>query len=127
MNAVLLGVAAVLGFFAVALGAFGAHGLRRWLATKPDGAQREAWWTTGAHYHLAHAIAAAFAASIAARAPAAIAVAGWAFVAGIALFSGSLYAMTLSGVRKLGAVTPLGGLAFLVGWAALAVAAIVGA
>lgn len=115
----------VLGFLAVALGAFGAHGLKGRLAPLADGAQRLEWWQTGAHYHLVHALAVALAAWLASReAGAAASVAGVAFIAGVVLFSGSLYVMTLTGIRGLGAVTPLGGVAFLVGWGAVVVAAL---
>lgn len=115
-------LAAVLGFLAVALGAFGAHGLTARLRLLPDGAQRLEWWKTAALYHLMHAVALALAAGLfgATRAGR---IACFAYCVGIALFSGSLYTMTLTGVRWLGAVTPLGGVALLAGWAALAVAA----
>ena len=106
------------GFLAVAAGAFGAHGLRERVP-----AELLAVFETGARYHLVHALALCAVASLAGRAPAgAVAVAGWSFVAGTVLFSGSLYALVLTGVRGLGAVTPFGGVALLVGWAALAVA-----
>jgi len=115
-----LALAAACGFTAVALGAFGAHALRQRFGETLDGARRLEWWHTAASYHLAHALALAIAALVAARVSSSAAlIAGWAFFAGIVLFSGSLYAMSLSGVRALGAVTPFGGLAFLVGWAAL--------
>lgn len=111
------------GFVAVALGAFGAHGLRARLEALPDGAKRLEWWTTAAHYNLTHALALAFAAWLVHRgAGTPAAVAGWAFAAGTLVFSGSLYAMTLTGQTKLGAITPIGGLALLVGWAAVVVA-----
>jgi uncharacterized membrane protein YgdD (TMEM256/DUF423 family) len=93
------------------------------MASLPDGAQRLDWWKTAALYHLTHALALALTAGLLGLTPAGK-VACWAFVLGIALFSGSLYTMTLTGVRVLGAVTPFGGLAFMVGWAALAVAAL---
>lgn len=112
-------IAAVAGFLGVALGAFGAHGLKRKLTPAPDGAQRLEWWQTGSHYHLMHALAIGLCAVRPSPVHHGSAVAPWLFLLGIALFSGSLYAMTLTGVRKLGAVTPLGGLAFLAGWAAL--------
>lgn len=113
----------VLGFSAVALGAFGAHGLRSRLGSLPDGVKRLEWWNTAAHYHLTHALALAFAAWLVHRgAGSSATVAGWSFVAGVALFSGSLYTMTITGQTKLGAVTPFGGLLFLVGWAAVMVA-----
>lgn len=113
----------VSGFVAVALGAFGAHGLKARLDALPDGAQRLAWWHTAATYQTTHALALAVAAFVAASQPGPARVAAVAFVVGTVLFSGSLYAMTLTGVRALGAITPLGGLAFLVGWASLCVAA----
>ncbi|WP_437681094.1 DUF423 domain-containing protein [Sorangium sp. So ce131] len=113
------------GFLAVALGAFGAHGLKTRLAARPDGAQRMAWWETGAQYHLAHALALALAAHLAARTGGTAATAaGFCFAGGALLFSGSLYVMTLTGVRVLGAVTPFGGLLLLAGWGAVGVAAL---
>jgi uncharacterized membrane protein YgdD (TMEM256/DUF423 family) len=119
-----LALAASNGFLAVALGAFGAHGLRRRLSLLPDGAERLDWWRTAANYHLAHALALGLVALLAARSTStALSAAGIAFLAGMLLFSGSLYVMVLTGVRALGAVTPFGGLAFLVGWAAVVWAA----
>jgi uncharacterized membrane protein YgdD (TMEM256/DUF423 family) len=116
----LLGLSAASGFTAVALGAFGAHALRDRFEAASDGARRLEWWHTAANYHLAHALALGVAAVLFERvASTALALAGWAFFIGIALFSGSLYAMSLSGIRALGVVTPFGGLAFLVGWASL--------
>lgn len=104
---------------AVAAGAFGAHGLRARLTP-----ELLAVFETGARYHMYHALgllAVAWTASVR-PGPATIA-AGAFFVAGIVLFSGSLYALALSGIRWLGAITPLGGLCFLAGWVALAWAA----
>jgi uncharacterized membrane protein YgdD (TMEM256/DUF423 family) len=126
MERTFLLLASINGFVAVALGAFGAHGLKGMMASLADGAQRLAWWETASRYHLAHALALGLLAVIAARLPesSALQASGWAMQAGIVLFSGSLYAMTLSGVRVLGAVTPLGGLCLLAGWAALGVAAL---
>jgi uncharacterized membrane protein YgdD (TMEM256/DUF423 family) len=106
-------LAGILGALGVALGAFGAHGLKERVDAVALG-----WWDTGSRYHLIHAVAIALVAAH----PAAPRLAGWLFVAGIALFSGSLYAMTLTGVRGLGAVTPLGGLCLIAGWIALALA-----
>lgn len=114
--------AAFQGFLSVAFGAFGAHGLKTRLAALPDGVDRLEWWKTAALYHLTHALALALAAGLFGQTRAGR-VACVAFCVGIALFSGSLYTMTLTGTRWLGAVTPLGGLAMLVGWAALALAA----
>lgn len=112
------------GFTSVALGAFGAHGLKAKLAPLADGAQRLEWWNTGAHYQIVHALALGLVAVLAARSSSsALKVAAIAFSAGIFLFSGSLYTMTLTGIRALGAVTPLGGVAFLVGWASIFVTA----
>ena len=106
------------GFLAVALGAFGAHGLQARLADAADAAKRLSWWQTAAHYHLMHALALAVVAFVIAHTPQAR-YAGVAFAAGTLLFSGSLYVMALGGPRWLGAVTPLGGAAFLVGWGVL--------
>ncbi len=104
-------------FVAVALGAFGAHALKARLA--PDMA---AVWQTAVQYHAWHALALLAVGILMAQDPtrAGLAWAAWLFAAGIVLFSGSLYALALTGVRGLGAITPLGGLAWLAGWAALA-------
>jgi uncharacterized membrane protein YgdD (TMEM256/DUF423 family) len=113
-------VAAVNGFLAVAAGAFAAHGLQG----RFD-AHGLSTFETGARYHMYHALAIGLAA-LAARNAAAAGTANVAsafFLAGIVLFSGSLYLLALTGTRALGFVTPFGGLAFLVGWAALAWAA----
>lgn len=118
-----LTLAAGLGFLAVALGAFGAHGLASRLADLPDGALRLDWWKTAAQYHLAHALALGLAAGVLGEARLGR-LACVAFALGILLFSGSLYTMTLTGVRWLGAVTPLGGLALLAGWLLLGWAAL---
>lgn len=120
MERLFLILAGVNGFLAVALGAFGAHGLRSSLATAADGARRLEVWHTAAQYHLAHALALGLSAYLCTRTTAGAATAaGFLFQAGILFFSGSLYALTLTGVKALGAVTPFGGLCFLAGWAAL--------
>ena len=109
---------AVFGFLGVAAGAFGAHALRDRLT--PEMLQV---YETGARYQLIHALALVGVALAAGRhAGTALTVAGWMFAAGIVIFSGSLYALALSGTRAWGAVTPVGGICFLVGWAAFAVA-----
>ncbi len=111
----LFAVTAVVGALAVALGAFGAHGLEAMLHEAADGAKRAAWWQTAAHYHLVHALLAAVFASLAprcARARTGVAL----VVVGVVFFSGSLYAMTLTNLKVLGAITPLGGLAFIAAW-----------
>jgi uncharacterized membrane protein YgdD (TMEM256/DUF423 family) len=108
---------ALSGFVAVAAGAFGAHSLRERLS--PDLLEV---FETAARYQIYHALALLIVAAAAARDGFgwALMASGWLFVAGTVLFSGSLYALALSGVRQLGAITPLGGLALLGGWAFLA-------
>jgi uncharacterized membrane protein YgdD (TMEM256/DUF423 family) len=105
---------------AVALGAFGAHALKARLT-----AEMLAVYETGVRYQMLHALALLAVAWASTRWPTSVAVTagGWLFVAGTVLFSGSLYALSLSGVRGLGAVTPIGGVAWLIGWACLAWAA----
>ena len=111
---------ALFGAAAVGLGAFGAHGLK---ARVPP--EDLAIFETAARYHLIHALAIVAAAWAVDRFPGTAAqAAGWLFAAGIVLFSGSLYALVLTGTRALGAMTPVGGLLFLGGWIALAVAAL---
>lgn len=104
-------LAAALGFLAVALGAFGAHGLKPVLERHGT----LATWETAVLYHAVHAVALL---TLAARARVPVFTA-WCFLAGIAVFSGSLYVLSVTGIRWLGAITPLGGVAFLAGWAAL--------
>ena len=114
-----LTIAAINGLLAVAAGAFAAHGLKASL----DAHALEIF-ETGARYHMYHALAmglAAFAIRGSAAVPAQ-AAAGF-FLAGIVLFSGSLYLLALTGVRALALVTPIGGAFFLIGWVALAWAA----
>jgi len=107
------------GLLGVAAGAFGAHALRARLP-----ADLLAVFETGARYQMYHALALlAVAWAVERWASGAAVAAGWAFVAGIVVFSGSLYVLALSGARWLGAVTPIGGAAFLAGWALLAWAA----
>jgi uncharacterized membrane protein YgdD (TMEM256/DUF423 family) len=112
-------LAAVLGFTGVALGAFGAHGVKKLVEGLADGAQRLAWWETGARYHLVHALAVGLCAVLAGqvKGSAVPAIAAWCFAGGTVLFAGSLYVMTVTGIRALGAVTPFGGLLLLAGWA----------
>lgn len=105
--------AALLGFLGVSLGAFGAHGLEG--RATPE--QLE-WWGTATLYHLLH-VAALLALDPLAVRGRAVEGAGRAFVAGTAIFSGSLYAMGLGAPRWFGAITPIGGVAFLVGWVLL--------
>jgi uncharacterized membrane protein YgdD (TMEM256/DUF423 family) len=110
-------VAGALGFLGVALGAFGAHGLRGKIPANLLDA-----WHTGVLYHLVHAVALLALALYARASGTNVNAPAGLFVVGITLFSGSLYAMALSGVGKLGIITPFGGLAFLAGWVAVVVA-----
>ena len=119
MTRLFLFIASLFGALGVALGAFGAHGLH----DRVDARLLEVW-EVGVRYHLLHALALCVVAWLASRAETtAVTAAGWLFVAGILVFSGSLYVMTLSGVRWLGAITPLGGVALIAGWLMLAFAA----
>ena len=135
-NWLLLG--AILGGFSVGLGAFAAHGLDKVFVEKYAGLTRVVAgetvplskkflndFQTGAEYQMYHSLALLVVGLLTERRTSrSLTVAGWSFVVGIVLFSGSLYILTLTGVTKWGMVTPLGGVAFLIGWAALAVAAI---
>jgi uncharacterized membrane protein YgdD (TMEM256/DUF423 family) len=137
MNWIVVG--AVSGFLAVACGAFGAHGLKARVAEPAL-----AWWNTAAHYQLTHALALVAVGVWGRRRPrssdvgpeergdarlhagpesVAANAAGWAFLLGSAVFCGSLYAMTLGAPRWFGAITPVGGVLLLAGWALLAWAA----
>jgi uncharacterized membrane protein YgdD (TMEM256/DUF423 family) len=113
-------IGAVAAFLAVAFGAFGAHGLRGRLSP-----EMMAVFESAVRYHMYHALALVLVSLVMGRMSGwLIQTAGWCFVAGLLLFSGSLYALALSGVTVLGAITPIGGLAFLAGWACLAFAAV---
>ena len=115
MDRLFFGLGAGSALLSVAAGAFGAHAVRARLA--PD---LLAAFETGARYQMYHALGLIAVAWAAARWPGALVHwAGWLFVAGTVLFSGSLYLLALSGARWLGAITPLGGVAFLAGWACL--------
>lgn len=119
MDRTFLLVGAVAAFLAVAFGAFGAHGLRGRLSP-----EMLAVFETGVRYQMYHALAILVIALAVARFDGwLMRAAGWLFAAGIVLFSGSLYALALTGVTILGAITPIGGLAFLAGWVLLVVAA----
>lgn len=110
---------AINAFMAVAAGAFGAHGLR----SRLDPRMLEVF-ETGARYQMYHALALLAVGWLASRTNSSVAAAaGWCFLGGIVLFSGSLYALTTSGVTRLGIITPFGGTLFLVGWVLFAVAA----
>ncbi|BBP79967.1 MULTISPECIES: DUF423 domain-containing protein [Pseudomonas] len=112
-------LAAFFGFTGVALGAFAAHGLKNRLS-----ADYLAIFHTGVSYQLIHALALFGVALLATHIPGRLVTwAGVSFTVGILLFSGSLYLLTLTGVSKLGIITPFGGLAFLLGWFCLGLAA----
>src|SRR5437868_11103860 len=118
MDRTLLLMGAVAGLIAVGFGAFGAHGLRGRLTP-----EMLAVFETGVRYHMYHALALLLTAALAPRFPGrAMAAAGWLFAGGIVLFSGSLYLLAVTGVTVLGAITPIGGVAFLAGWLSLIIA-----
>ncbi len=110
-------------FLAVALGAFGAHALKNKLSE-----DQMKTYQTGIQYHLAHGLGLLLTGLMANQLDSSslVNLAGWLLAAGIVLFSGSLYALSLTGIRKLGAITPLGGIAFLAGWVLVVIAAIQG-
>ena len=109
-------IGALLAALGVGAGAFGAHALRARLTP-----ELLTVFETGVRYHLIHALGLLAVAWAATRWPGqATHAAGWLFLLGIVLFSGSLYGLSLSGVRALGAITPLGGVAFIAGWLTLA-------
>lgn len=127
---------AVLAGLAVALGAYAAHGLDRVLAKVylpsdmrlVSGMSVPATWKyqqdfkTGAEYQLAHALALLIVGVLSRNdSRRLLSVAGWSFLGGIGLFSGSLYLLATTGVRMLGAITPFGGILFLIGWTSLAI------
>ena len=115
---------ALFGALSVALGAFGAHGLRSKVLDGSLEPRQLEVWQTAASYQMYHALALLAVTWVLfhKQGVTSAAVAGWAFIVGVTLFSGSLYAMVLTGVKWLGAITPLGGVAFITGWIALAVA-----
>ncbi|WP_404459894.1 DUF423 domain-containing protein [Sutcliffiella horikoshii] len=116
-------LAAINGFLAVALGAFGAHGLEGRVSERMIEI-----WKTGVTYQMFHAGGLFVVALLMERfnSTGLLNGAGWSFLIGIILFSGSLYILTLSGVKVLGAITPLGGVAFLIGWVLIIIAAVKG-
>ncbi|MER3494693.1 MAG: DUF423 domain-containing protein [Mastigocladus sp. ERB_26_2] len=121
MTQIFLSLAAILGGLSVAAGAFASHALRERLSERSL-----LIFETGARYQMYHALALLAVAILLLHIkspPPSLVVSGWLFIIGIAIFSGSLYALSLTGVKYLGAVTPLGGAAFIAGWCALAFAA----
>jgi uncharacterized membrane protein YgdD (TMEM256/DUF423 family) len=106
-----LRISAIVGFLAVALGAFGAHGLHALLEKNA----RLATWETAVLYHLTHSVVLLIIATLRPLRAAAF----WLMLTGIAIFSGTLYVLALTNVKWLGAITPIGGLCLLAGWLAL--------
>lgn len=117
MEKTFLLVASIFAGLAVALGAFGAHALESRLS-----ADLLSTYEIGVRYHFYHALALLGVVAVISRWPEANAAvwAGWLFVVGILIFSGSLYMLAFTGIRWLGAITPIGGVAFIAGWACLA-------
>lgn len=119
MDRTFLLIGALAGFLAVTFGAFGAHALRERLSP-----EMLAVFETGVRYHMYHALALLLVSAMMPRLGGwLIVTSGWLFTAGIVLFSGSLYVLAFTGITIFGAITPIGGLAFLAGWACLAIAA----
>ena len=121
MSRIFLAIASILAGLSVAAGAFASHALKEQLTEKALSI-----FETGAKYQMYHALALVLVALLLSRAEVTnplMVSAGWAFLVGIAIFSGSLYALSLTGIKWLGAITPFGGAAFIMGWGCLAVAA----
>ncbi|WP_017318229.1 DUF423 domain-containing protein [Mastigocladopsis repens] len=121
MMQIFLSIAAILGGLSVAAGAFGSHALKERISERSLEI-----FEVGARYQMYHALALLVVALLLSRIespPPTLLASGWLFIIGIAIFSGSLYALSLSGVKSLGAIAPLGGAAFIAGWGALAFAA----
>ena len=121
MTRIFLAIASALAGISVILGAFASHALKDRLSERALDI-----WETGTKYQMYHALALMAIALLIDRFPDSrlLMVAGYAFISGVVIFSGSLYALSLSGIKWLGAITPLGGVAFIIGWACLAVAAL---
>lgn len=119
MPSVFIAIAAINGLLGVILGAFGAHGLRDRMP-----ADLMAIYQTGVQYQMYHALALLGVGILCFHygESALVRASGWSFLAGIIIFSGSLYVLSLTGVRWLGAITPIGGLGFIAGWTLLIVA-----
>ena len=119
---IFLAIAASLGGISVILGAFASHGLKDQLSDRALEI-----WETGTRYQMYHALALILVALLLSRfddGSTPLTIAGFAFIAGTIFFSGSLYALSLSGIKILGAIAPIGGAAFITGWACLAIAAL---
>lgn len=119
MAKTLLIIAAISGLLAVMIGAFGAHGLKGRITT-----DLMAIFQTGVQYHFYHALALLLVGILMLQFPqlTLLKFSGWLLVAGMVIFSGSLYVMALTGIKWLGAITPIGGMAFISGWLTMAIA-----
>lgn len=121
MSRIFLAIAAIFGGLSVGAGAFATHALRERLSERSLEI-----FETAARYQMYHALALILVALLISREEfplPILVVAGWSFIIGICIFSGSLYALSLTNIKVLGAITPLGGAAFIAGWGALAIAA----
>ncbi len=121
MSRIFLAIAAIFGGLSVGAGAFATHALRERLSERSLEI-----FETAARYQMYHALALILVALLISREEfpqTLFVVAGWSFIIGICIFSGSLYALSLTNIKVLGAITPLGGAAFIAGWGALAIAA----
>ncbi len=121
MTQIILAIAAILGGTSVAAGAFGSHALKDRLTERALDV-----FETATRYQMYHALVMLLVAVLISRAELPspwLAASAWAFLAGIVFFSGSLYALSLSGIKWMGAIAPIGGFAFMVGWGCLAIAA----
>lgn len=124
MTRIFILIAAVSGGLSVAAGAFASHALKEQLSERSLSI-----FETAARYQIYHSITLLLVALLLSREEfpqTTLLAAGWAFIAGIAIFSGSLYALSLTDIKVLGAITPLGGAAFIAGWGCLAIAALTG-
>ena len=121
MTKIFMAIAAILGALSVAGGAFASHALKEQISERSLEI-----FETGAKYQMYHALALLLVAILLTRLdviPTTLVTSGIAFIVGVFLFSGSLYALSLTGIKWLRAITPLGGVAFLIGWGCLAVSA----
>ena len=122
MTRIFLAIASILGGLSIIAGAFASHALREKLSERALEI-----FETAARYQMYHALALLLVALLISQTEfshSSLVIAGWAFIIGVTIFSGSLYALSLTDIKVLGAITPLGGLAFIIGWGALAYASL---
>ena len=122
MTRIFLAIASILGGLSIIAGAFASHALREKLSERALEI-----FETAARYQMYHALALLLVALLISQTESfqpSLVIAGWAFIIGVTVFSGSLYALSLTDIKVLGAITPLGGLAFIIGWGALAYASL---